>query len=72
MVSHCASPSWHGPFHPLKQGRLIVLPPLHKSAAQEAALLDVAWLCENCAGSFSVARDNDGRVQVARARPIAA
>ena len=48
--------------------RLIVLPPLRKCAAQESALLDVAWLCENCSTSFNVARDDEGRVQIAGTR----
>ena len=72
MVSHCANPTCHRPFHSLKQGQLVVLPPLRKSAAPENHQLTVAWLCENCARSFNVFRGNDGRVQVARNRAAAA
>ncbi len=71
MVSHCANPDCQRPFHSMKQGRLIVLPPLRKCAAQESALLDVAWLCENCSTSFNVARDDEGRVQIAGTRVAA-
>jgi hypothetical protein len=32
----------------------------------------MAWLCEDCAGSFEVIRGDDGRVQVAKSRVAAA
>ena len=72
MVSHCANPNCHQPFHSLKQGRLVVLPPLRKLAAAETGQLDVAWLCDDCAGWFSVVRADDGRLHVARSSPTAA
>jgi hypothetical protein len=72
MVSHCANPNCHRPFRSLKQGRLVVLPPSRNSAAANSARLDVAWLCDGCAGSFLVARGEDGRLQVARVAAIAA
>jgi hypothetical protein len=72
MVSHCANPICHRPFHSLKQGCLVVLPPLRKSPASETAQLDIAWLCEDCARSLNVYRGADGRVQVARNRAAAA
>jgi len=72
MVSHCANPDCHRPFHSLKQGRLVVLPPLRKSAAPEPAQLEVAWLCEDCTGSFSIVRGLAGRLLVARISATAA
>jgi len=71
MVSHCANPSCHRRFHSLKQGLLVVLPPLRKSAALQSAQMDVVWLCEDCAGLFRVGRGEDGSMQLA-ARPNAA
>jgi hypothetical protein len=72
MISHCANPNCHRPFRSLKQGRLVVLPPWRNSAAAGTAQLDVAWLCDNCAGFFRIARGEDGRLQVAKVAAIAA
>jgi hypothetical protein len=72
MVSHCANPNCHRPFHSLKQGRLVVLPPLRESGALETVQLDVVWLCDDCAGWLNVFRRGDGRVQVARNSAAAA
>jgi hypothetical protein len=47
----------------MKQGRLLVLAPVRKSAAQEIQP-DLAWLCENCVHSFNVVRGEDGRVHL--------
>lgn len=72
MVSHCANPLCARSFRSLKQGRLVVLPPLRKSVSPEGGQPTVAWLCEECASSFDVIRDDDGRVQVVRSRAAAA
>lgn len=63
MVSQCANPKCGRPFHSMKQGRLLVLAPVRKSAAQEIQP-DLAWLCENCVHSFNVVRGEDGRVHL--------
>jgi len=64
MVSRCANPKCNRPFHSLKQGTLVVLPPMRHKLPERISPHDLAWLCAECALSFTVARSADGRIQV--------
>ena len=64
MVSRCANPNCDRSFRSLKQGKLIVVPPLRNRLPERFSPNDLAWLCDECSLSFTVARTPDGHMRV--------
>lgn len=71
MVSECANPQCATPFRYLRKGSVLVLRNVRYSgAAMRQKNLEWLWLCENCAPSFRVCVQRDGRLVCIKKPPF--